>query len=558
MKFLFFALQLLLFTNIAQAQVEKYTVRNEDLGLEFEFPEEVIMNRKIIDRLDASSWVEVIGEGNVDAVATHLLEVVPAMSLSNKKDISFVDSTQTLKVVYQYVSSGQIDMLVTDVKSGNLSNTLTYHNDGIAAIEHLLKYKDVGWAPKMSYSGDNKKFLDAKLDKLYEKEFPVLERDARKRMVDLVTNYYPAYFLFPFRLKVIEAAEIDEDEVEKVIINGGANVDLGKRDRLVVYRIKEQIVGKKKYEHFETIGRLKYEKDDAKGGYCDVLRGKKDILAALKAGETIYCVPGFKPYTKKDKGNDVKVAIMINYPPNVDEKDKSAFYRRARLDLSKYKGIKIIERELISKIESERALQKQEKFIDVNTVAQFKSLGADMILEIDLKGKVDKYNEKNLTSVLNLIDVETNTIEGTKTTPNYGSASLKFLNVNPYSFVKGILPSPITVLEMTDFNDKKQTADEVLIAGDFTRSEVSLKLDVYRRRMIDVEGEMLPRYEKIGTVALREDEGEGVVNCKVKNGEKEIYAAMKAGELLVCSSKAGIFERITTNSFKSLSKLYGM
>jgi hypothetical protein len=555
MKNLLLFIQLLSISVISQAQVEKYFVRNQDLGLEYEYPEQVAIARKAIDLLDASQRIEIIGEANRDAIASHLLEVEPSVVMGNNMEVSFTDSTQIIKAVASFTTVGRVDMLVTDVKNGDFAGSTVLEKRSTTSKELIVKYKDVGWAPKTKYEGDNKKFLDAKLDKLFEKDLPVLERDSRKGMVASFTGA-PADVLFPFRMKIVEAAEVDDDEAEKVIINAGTTADLYKRERMVVYRVTERMAGKKKFEHFEIIGRLKFEKDDAKGGFCDVLRGKKAILAAIKAGETLYCVKGFTPYTKKDQGNDLKIALMISYPNEANETEKAAFYRRTRLNLSRYKGIKIIERQLFSKIEAERTLQKQEQFINAATVDQFKSLGADMVLEIDLKGKVDKYNEKSLTSTLNLIDVETNKIQGTKTIPNYNS-KLSNISVEAAGFMKESLPPVISIIELTDGNDKKQTADEVLIAGDFEFSPFT-KYDVFRRRMIEVEGEMLPRFEKVGVVAQRESEGDGIVNCKVKDGEKEIYAAIKAGDLLVCSAKAGFFEKMTNNSFKALNKLYGM
>jgi hypothetical protein len=328
--------------------------------------------------------------------------------------------------------------------------------------------------------------------------------------------------------------------------------------------------GKKKYEQFQTLGRLKFEKDDAKGGFCDVLKGKKAILEAIKAGKTVYVSP-FSPYTKSDEAGNIKMAVMVQYPANVSEKAKAAFYRTVRMNVRNRAGLTVLEREKFAKILEEKELAKQDKYVDAAVIEQMKSLGADLVLDIRIKSGTDMYNSDVTTYDMNLTDVRTGSVQGSKSGPFYGNyydpnnpnlagennISKLVMNgsVPASAILKENIPPMITVIEITD-EGRKESADNVLIMGDMDYAPFS-RLDVYKRRMIEVDGEMLPRFEKIGVIAQRTSEGDGLVDCKVRTGEKAIYAALKAGDLLICSERENFLDKMSNNSFKALDKIYG-
>jgi hypothetical protein len=231
-----------------------------------------------------------------------------------------------------------------------------------------------------------------------------------------------------------------------------------------------------------------------------------------------------------------------------------------------------LEREKFAKIIAEKELSKQDKFVDNGVIDQMKSLGADIILDIRIKNKSDMYNSDVTTYDMNLTDVQTGTVQGSKsdrfTTYGYDSNNPNLVNENGISrmvmngyvpastIIKENLPPLVTIVEITE-EGRKQTAEEVMVMGDMEYGAYT-RLDVYKRRMIEVDGEMLPRFEKIGEISERTEEGDGLVNCKVKEGEKEIFSAIKAGEILFCSERFGFFEKMSSNSFKALEKAYGM
>ncbi|MCC7245326.1 MAG: hypothetical protein IT269_06580, partial [Saprospiraceae bacterium] len=322
-----------LFAQEAFAQVEKYVVRNEVTRQRFFYPEQEQMFRKAVDLLDASKRVEVIGEQDQSTVATHLLEVESSIGQDFTINITFVDSISTANIRMSQQATGKVTMLTTDISSGMLAGNTVLNCSGISTKDVKHKYADIGWVKGSKYQDKVKDEVDARIKNRYAKEIVAMENDARKKMADNLTGD-PAYKLFPFRLTILEVAETDDDEAEKVIISAGTNADISKRDRLVVYSVNESTSGKRKFEHFESVGRLKFESDHAKGGFCDVARGKKDILAAIKAGKTLYCTPGYTPYTKRDNSSALKLAIAVQYPREATEGAQNQFYRRVRMDLS--------------------------------------------------------------------------------------------------------------------------------------------------------------------------------------------------------------------------------
>jgi hypothetical protein len=442
-------------------------------------------------------------------------------------------------------------MIATDVQSGTLTGVTTLSSPSVGQREFAIKYAALGHSKGVKYEGEIKTKYDKIVRSLYAKELAALEVEARKGMVSGLSGT-PAYSLFPYRLFIKEIAEEKKEDAKKVFISGDSKADLEKRDRLVVYTVKEKVSGKRKFEQFEILGRLKYEKDDVKGGFCDVLRGESKIYAAMKEGKKLYCTYGFTPYTKADETNNVKLAVAINYPPRTPQKEKDALYRRIRMDLASRQNIVLIEREKFSKLVEERELQKSDKFIDNQAVEQFKSLGADLILEVGFGSSVDKYNTSSMTYTMSLIDVTTSELQGTQTNP-WTSGSVAYANVYASSFIKEYIPPVVNIVEITD--GSKDRADDVLIVGDVASGYG--KMEVYRRRMIEVDGETLPRFEKIGLVALRAAEGEGIYNAKVKEGGKEIFAAMQAGDAVICMEKAGFLEKMLTKSAKLTGKMYG-
>lgn len=542
-----------------------------------------------LEALHKTNRLDILPVSSTSGAATHLLEASANFAVSNNVfDISgFNDSLKTVTFSYQYKVDGRVNLLATEVESGRVIGSTTVSTAGSNSATYKLGYDKVAWAKGMKR--DDPKLRKAVLDKARPQlshAFPDLYKNAINNMVGAMRGNADkaANRLFKYRLEVLEATEIDKDEAEKVQISAGKNFDLKKGDRLVCYVLRELKSGDKSFEHFEVLGKLKFETDNEKGAICDVSKGKEEILAALQAKKTVYCTIGDAPYTvvKKDAQLPQLAIGSFIMPKGATDQNREKMYRRLRVDLLAVKNVQLLERQKLAALETEKNLQKQEEFMDKTAIDQYKSVGADLLMEVKfLEPKVSVEREfmtnvattasVNFNFTFRLIRVETGEVLEEKTgrftqnyagdmnggkhplvteyNKNHNQPTTFFLNhaLNQVSFgaadfMKQALPPRIIVAEITD--TKKDRADEVLVVGDFNMENRD-KYHVMRKRIVEVDGQQLPRFEQIGLISLRDDEGEGVANAKVKDGGKEIMAAVKAGELLFCVDKPNWLDRLS-------------
>lgn len=543
-----------------------------------------------LEALHKTNRVDILPATSTTGAATHLLEASANFGVSNNAfDISgFNDSLKTMSFSYQYKVDGRVNLLVTEVESGRVVGSTICNSSGSNSATYKLGYDKVGWAKGMKR--DDPKLRAAVLDRArpqLSSNFPGLFKGAINNMVGAMAGSAgkAGDRLFRYRLDVLEATEIDKDEAEKVQISGGKNFDLKKGDRLVCYILRELKSGEKSFEHFEVLGKLKFESDNDKGAICDVSKGKEEILAALQAKKKVYCTIGDAPYTVQTKSEQAPQLAIGSFivPKGATDQNRENLYRRLRVDLLSVKNVQLLERQKLAALEAEKNIQKQEEFMDKAAIDQYKSVGADLLMEVkfqDPKVSVEREFATNVattasvnfTFTFRLIRVETGEVLEEKTgrfTQNYAgdmgggkhplvveynqkpnqpttfflNHALNLVNFGADDFMKQALPPRIIVAEITD--TKKDRADEVLVVGDFNMENRD-KYHVMRKRIVEVDGQQLPRFEQIGLISLRDDEGEGVANAKVKDGGKEIMAAMKAGDLLFCVDKPNWLERLSS------------
>jgi hypothetical protein len=573
------------FTQALSAQTS-YVIRIVQTEDKADSPVLERMIQGVLKEIHNSNRIDILPATSTAGAATHLAEVSTTYNVveNNLSTKSFNDSTGIISFNWTYRVEGSVDLLITEVETGKIITNRSIRGKGASAENYQLTYKDTGWAKGKSQQDEKEKqqLLTKAKSLLTNKSSNLYNSGANAMITNLIAqSRFAPNQIFPYRLKVLEATETKKDGAEKVLIEGGKAYDLVKGDRLVVYTTNKITVNGKNYEHFEILGRLKYENDHERGGNCDVSKGKEKILTALKSGQPLWCRAGDSPYTIAEKTEDVKIAIgSFITPKDVSPKLREMMYRRLRVQTLGRKGFTVLEREKLSGIQAEKDLQKQEEFIEKAAVGQFNAVGAELIVEIKFLEPVIDIDREFMTNkilkasvtvayAMRLLDVATGEVlnerngRSTKYFEQADAAQVESSwNANRSGFslermfyhralsgvwfdIVGLLnevfPPKIIVAEITD--EKKDKADELLLVGEINMKS-SDKFFVMRKTMVNVDGQELPRFEQVGLVALRDAEGEGVINAKVKEGGREIYAAMKAGVELFCVDKPNMLERL--------------
>ncbi len=539
--------------------------------------------------LDGSTRVNVLFDENSQAAATHLLEAGVAYVV-RKNELTpgkFVDSTKTAQFNYEYLIEGTVELLATSVEDGRVAGKALVTSMGKVNQDFKLKYEQVGWAKGMNIADEKvKQAVLEKARKALLGQLPDIYKNGQDRMVGGLDEVGRSahHKLFPYRVKVLEATEVKGDKAKTLKIEAGTAFDLIKGDELMLYTLKEVATGGKTYERFELLGRAAAAKIGEKDGLFDVEKGKTPVLEALNAKKTVYASPE-KPYTisKATEGLNLAIAAFVT-PSSFTKKHREDTYRQLRFKTMSKQGYTLLERENLSALNAEKELQKQDKFIDKAVIEQYKAIGADLLLEVICDNFLNNVKPSleigvraasarvSFDYLFRLVSVETGEILGEKKIPfskyyshtmmeqdpvlaqynkdaNIGPQifiedAFKHLTINPTEFLDEMLPPRVQVVEVTD--EKKGRADEVLCVGDFDFKSLD-KWNVVRKKLINVDGQELVRFEPIGMVSFRESEGAGVVNAKVKDGGEQIMAAMKAGETLYIMDKPNWAERWSTS-----------
>ncbi|MCF8230009.1 MAG: hypothetical protein K9G58_03720 [Bacteroidales bacterium] len=271
----------------------------------------------------------------------------------------------------------------------------------------------------------------------------------------------------------------------------------------------------------------------------------------------IFFIVPLNAQTQKENLAIDKFGWDENIPAEVGQKLREAVYNA----FIKTNRFNVIEKKVMEDALENALAQKENDTLEVNTFSRYevlKSLGADYIIKGDITGIIT--DSKNVTSkqigggertytqyqvgmqfVITAINVADSSIIGTEviketgySEKSYNEALLDYLKSLDYKveiFIQRYFPLDILLVEITD--EKRDKAREVLIAagekfginkGDkFKVVEVSILAGMRREK-------------EIGKVTVLNVEGENFSNCKVNDGEKEIFQSFEAGKELICIS----------------------
>jgi len=256
----------------------------------------------------------------------------------------------------------------------------------------------------------------------------------------------------------------------------------------------------------------------------------KDAAEAIAAGKQLYYEIGSQGYGDKivDQKN------VMNLGVNTPDPD---FNATMELYFNKMSGVKLFDisnKELIGKF---REKYKSEQFI--NDKFEVKEQGLNYLLTAS-KEKIEVSNVENGSVV--------------------GSFNADDRYPVVYNSLLDALKLNIEVITIT--KEKKGKAQELLLYSPLGFTHVE-KLEVFSVDVEKVNGKELERRTKIGELkATNEafDDAKGRTERReVKDGDKEIYEAIKAGKKVVVrlSEKVGIFGKIDNMNSK-LGKLNGL
>lgn len=388
---------------------------------------------------------------------------------------------------------------------------------------------------------------------------------------ELSQAVYDVFFqFFPVRQQVLGFKSLRFDSVA-VDVQGFENYNLGLNKSIFVYRLKPFREGIDKNERIELLG--EFYTTAKKGAYFNgIFTGaKNNITAALNNKETLWCSPIRLKSTFMQADPPPSIAFNVRTSGvTVDKLVLNQVYERLKAQILDARGkqLIILDRKKIAALQDLREENKSNSFLDKASIAQFKSVGARYIFDLEIQSAIPgnpsgnfSFNSRCLTR---LIDVETSEIvaenlsdHGTwwshkayiptevmefkiisaqspekrlEFVKNMGLVShLKF---NVREVLNRAIPAKIEVLEVTEA--EKDKAKQVLISGNFNERTMKDDYHVCVKKDINVDGAIQTRWEIIGRVAITTPTGDGLALTKVKQGEKEIYAAFQKGVKLYC------------------------
>lgn len=547
-------------------------------------PESQIVKRSCFDDLAKSKRLRFLAQPKPDdPAATHLLDFAPTCTVDKKFGVpSYVDSTKTINILASYSASTVATLTCYDIETGSVRGVQNIRKAKTWQRSYALTYGEAGYVKGKTKA--DRDFL-RKLEDLVKKNndlefnykltFDQAVSETRSAVREALNGF------FPFRLELLEVTEAKGDKAKNVLISGGSNYDLSKRERLAVYKVATVEANGKQYERLIPVGRLKFEEDDPKGGKAEVLRGEKALLQEFNAKTKLYCNPGFTALPLRDNRQTLKVAIGSFQVEGYTPAQRDALFKRVEIELYGTKNFSLVDRQRRGLLEAEKQFQKSDDMVGKSTVDQYKSMGADLLVALKVGTPefthVENYNSETGATTrvpivqapvqLRLLAVETGEILGnenataqiafpTGTTVTAAraydvAANGMYLGVS--GMLQRVFPPVVSVVEILD-EDRKGGADEVLLSGDVEYAPFN-KYKVMRERTIQVDGRDLIRLEEVGEVSIREMEGEGLFSAKVKEGSKAIAEAFKAGHRLICTDKPGMFEKMSSSALKLGSKL---
>jgi hypothetical protein len=558
-----------------------------DKNLDKEEPEyEFVM--KIISKLNETNRIDIFLESadSTGKVVTYICEIVPNYKQweSEFKLAAKNDSTQMATYTGKYHATFGFDMVLTSVETGIVEKVFHHGYRAYNDLKLTYKYKDIGIVKGLKNDSPKQSKANDLAKRKSKKEIDDTFKSVRRQLMVITNNNAKElhYAIFPFRANITESVEIKNDYAKTVKINAGKELDIYPKSRLVAYTVENKEVNGRKFERFKLLGNIKYE--DTDDGVCDVTgkRAGKRILTALNNQQEIFVCLGRTPYTLSQEMEKINLALISNSIPGINEEQNKLANLRLRNAIGTREQFTVIERENFEKILAEKEAQKSEDFLDKNTLDQFSSKGADMILEVNFGVPSLNVNEHEFEGMkrwaysakypysMKLLDVATGELVSETSdfyyknfyqpinTPKKGNdfiveKTLPSISFDLKEFFNKAVPPSIVIIEIVD--EKKDKAKKVLVAGDLN-DNLGVKYFVTQKTMVDVDGELLPRFETIGEIILTEKMGEGLMVGYVKEGEKEIYTALNNDDILYVADKKGFFDKLN-NFSKGMIEKFG-
>ncbi|WP_353480846.1 hypothetical protein [Haliscomenobacter sp.] len=382
---------------------------------------------------------------------------------------------------------------------------------------------------------------------------------------------YDVFFqFFPVRQQVIAFKSLRFDSVS-VDVQGFEKYNLGLNKSIFVYRLKPFREGIDMHERIELLG--EFYTTAKKGSYFNgIFTGaKNNITAALNNKETLWCSPIRLKSTFRQAEPPPAIAFNVRTSGvTIDKWVLNQLYDRLKAQILDARGkqLIILDRKKTAEIQEQRDENKSNSFLDKASIEQFKSIGARYIFDVEIQSAIPGNPAGNFSfnsrCVTHLIDVETNEIvaesvsdHGTwwshKATIPTEIMEFKIMSAQSpetrLEFVKNMglvshlkfnvrevlnraIPAKIEIFEVTEV--EKDKAKQVLISGNFNERTMKDDYHVCVKKEINVDGTIQTRWETIGRVAITTPTGDGLALTKVKQGEKEIYAAFQKGVKLYC------------------------
>ena len=304
----------------------------------------------------------------------------------------------------------------------------------------------------------------------------------------------------------------------------------------------------------ELIGTGFISSKTAPQGILSVVNGKKKVYAAMQEGKKVFMAfkeNDYFPYLNQAPGNKENIAVVFDY---ADSK-LSEFNKRTLENnfehLALMSGqLKVVNRSALNKVLNYQRIFKGESYMDAKNIPEQDMLsGADYL--VTLKPGSIKYADMAESNILpinvKITEVKTGSILADETS----SLRLTKIRANTYHCLKS--PFNLNEILATAFNwsgqvkeiieSKKEKAKSVLISSQ-TPMEIFWKYKVYEVQFEEVNGKKLEREVEIGEVSIRENRSKFLAVAKVKDGEKEIFAAMQSGKKLICKRKKGLFQKL--------------
>jgi len=166
------------------------------------------------------------------------------------------------------------------------------------------------------------------------------------------------------------------------------------------------------------------------------------------------------------------------------------------------------------------------------------------------KGQSYDYYTCVISLNLRIVDIETGLVKETETITvgqdlfdlissrdkdKAWNKSCKKMRTKVTKFIKKAFPLSISILQIEV--GKKGRAEVLIKAGDIAGIKKNDKLTVYELRTFDGDGDNLVQKISVGSMTVKEVQGDHISLCKLRKGGKELNNKFLGGVKLICETK---------------------